>query len=350
MVKTMDLDRLYRVAELIDLGSDEPLAPFALRPDKEHLFSADGRAAIGYRVRCGLMVAGGDPVGDLLSWPDVIQEFVSQAKAQGHDIAVLGASERSRDLWVRYAGLADIPIGRDTVIDVNSFTLTGRRFRNLRQAVSRTHNAGVSTELVSSAEVSAPVRLEVERLFADAGRDHSRGFSMILGDPFAAEAPESLLALARDRDGRLVAAQRYLWAGYKDLSLDVPTRSAGAPNGVDERLVIDLIDWAATHGVARISLSFAPFPDLFSRSLHADTMIGRLGIAVARRVVHVLDPLIKVERLYRYLRKFHSFDRQRYVLLRPHRIARTAAALLLLEFLGRGHRRGRPHRSGLRTR
>jgi len=39
-----------------------------------------------------------------------------------------------------------------------------------------------------------------------------------------------------------------------------------------------------------------------------------------------------VERLYRYLRKFHAFDQQRHVMLRWRQLPRTALALLLLEF------------------
>ena len=325
-------DHLSRIGELIELGSDDPLAPFALRPDKQHTFSPDGRAAVGYRARFGLLVASGDPIGDALSWPGAVDDFVAQARAAGRGIAVLGASERSRHLWAAH-GLAAIPIGRDTVLNVNDFTLTGRRFRNLRQAVSRSRNAGVTTEIVSTDEVSHDVRREVSALLATAGRDRDRGFSMILGDPFGAEAPASILALARGRDGRLVGVQRYLWAGPKDLSLDVPTRAPGAPNGVDERLVVDLVDWAAGHAVARVSLSFAPFPDLF-RGPHAGSPPRRLALRASRRVVHVFDPLIKVERLYRYLRKFRAFDRERYVMLRPTAIVRTALALIALEFLG----------------
>jgi lysylphosphatidylglycerol synthetase-like protein (DUF2156 family) len=51
-------------------------------------------------------------------------------------------------------------------------------------------------------------------------------------------------------------------------------------------------------------------------------------------LVHLLDPLISVERLYRYLRKFHAFDQQRYVMLRWRQVVRVAIVLLLLEFSG----------------
>ena len=44
--------------------------------------------------------------------------------------------------------LRTVPIGRDVVIDVAAFDMVGRKFRNLRQAVQRTHNFGITTEMV----------------------------------------------------------------------------------------------------------------------------------------------------------------------------------------------------------
>jgi lysylphosphatidylglycerol synthetase-like protein (DUF2156 family) len=77
--------------------------------------------------------------------------------------------------------------------------------------------------------------------------------------------------------------------------------------------------------VERVSLAFAPFPDLFEAPA-----AGSAGVAVV--ALHILDPLIHLRRLYRYLRKFHAFDRRRYVVLRFRQILWVAVVLLLLEF------------------
>jgi lysylphosphatidylglycerol synthetase-like protein (DUF2156 family) len=158
-------------------------------------------------------------------------------------------------------------------------------------------------------------------------RDDSRGFAMILGRLFDGSEPDAIVAVARDRSGTVVGAHRYLWAGEQDLSLDLPIRVEQAPNGIDERVIAELVDWGAAHGVERISLAFAPFPDLFANRKHLG-VLGKIGYGLA----HLLDPLISVERLYRYLRKFHSFDQERYVMLRWRQVLRVAVAMLLLEF------------------
>ena len=99
-------------------------------------------------------------------------------------------------------------------------------------------------------------------------REDTRGFSMILGRLFDGRTPDAVLAIARDGDGNAVAVHRYLWAGPHDLSLDLPIRSTAAPNGVDERIIAEVVAWGAEHGVERVSLAFAPFPDLFVNRSH----------------------------------------------------------------------------------
>lgn len=322
------------VSELVGKAVGDPLAPFALRPEKQHVAAPGGAAVVGYAIRLGVVVASGDPVGlTAEARAAAIAEFVRRAGRR--PIAVLGAGEAYRPLWEAH-GLRAVPIGRDVVVDTGAFDLVSRRFRNLRQAVSRTRNAGVTVEIVREADVADLDRQAVRRMETLAGHDPTRGFSMILGRMLDGTTPDGVFALARTPDGTVCAAHRYLPAGPEDLSLDLPLRARHAPNGVDERLTLETVAWARDHGYKRVSLAFAPFPDLFADD--ATALRHPWVRAAARRAVHAFDPLLHVERLYRYLRKYRSFDQERAVMLRPHQVARVAAALILLEFgsYGRG--------------
>jgi lysylphosphatidylglycerol synthetase-like protein (DUF2156 family) len=315
-----------RVRHLIAVSVGDPLAPFALRPEKSYVFAPDGDAAVGYRIRLGTAVASGDPVGVVGAWPAAIEAFVLNARAQRLRVAVIGAGERARPLWAQHR-LSSVAIGRDVVVRGAEFELKGRRFRNLRQAIQRSHNAGVTVQLTHEGELALQVVDELRLLMRRSRREDTRGFSMILGRLFDGQTPDAVIAIARDVSGCAVAAHRYLWAGKHDLSLDLPIRVSTAPNGVDERLIAEVVAWGAINGVERVSLAFAPFPDLFVNRRHLRPMAK-----LAYGAVHLLDPLISVERLYRYLRKFHAFDQQRFVMLRWRQVVIVAMALLLLEF------------------
>jgi lysylphosphatidylglycerol synthetase-like protein (DUF2156 family) len=322
-----------RVFALIEQSTDDPLAPFALNSAKSYFFNRAGTAAIGYRARSGIAVVSGDPVGNPSEFAGTLDEFSDFAATAGWRVAVLGAGERVGRLWEsgssRRTPLRAVPIGRDIVIDVEGFTLQGRRFRNLRQAVQRTHNAGLTTEIVPEDALDEPTRGQLLGVVdaAHAGRQR-RGFSMILDHLLDGTHPGMLVVIARDRDGRAVGFQRYGTANHsRELSLDVPWRSGDAPNGTDERMTIDAIRYAKQIGARSVSLSFAAFPELLDEANRSTA--SRLF----RRILHLGDALISLESLNRYLGKFHAPGNRRYVLLRYRYLLPVALACLTFEFV-----------------
>lgn len=209
--------------------------------------------------------------------------------------------------------------------------MVGRRFRNLRQAVSRTNNAGLTTEVVSEAELSDQAKAELFEIAAQThGRRTERGFSMILDHALAGRYPGMLIVLARDKCGVVQGFQRYAVAGHgTEITLDVPWRRAGAPNGIDERLSVAMVDYAREHGGTRVSLAFAAFPELF------DEEDRRWLRRVLFNVIHLGDRLLALESLYRYLKKFHSLGERRYVALNFRILPIAVFVLLTLEFMPR---------------
>jgi lysylphosphatidylglycerol synthetase-like protein (DUF2156 family) len=330
---------LARVWVLINATRGDPLAPFAMQSGKCYLFSADGAAALTYRTRIGFAVVSGDPVGDETQFPQLIAEFAALCHTHGWRIVVLACSERRLQLWsdptVLGRSLRPVPIGRDVVIDVANFTMVGRRFRNVRQAVQRTHNCGITTEILAEQNLDDRQVAELTEVLraSPSGAHTDRGFCMSLDGVLEGRLPGIQLIVARDKSGRAQGFHRYATAGGgRDISLEVPWRRRGAPNGIDERLSVDMISAAKHAGAQRLSLSFAAFPEIFD-----ETRRGRMH-SIVYRSIHLLDPLIALESLYRYLRKFHSMGERRYALVSLTQLVPLIYVLLSLEFAPR--RRG----------
>lgn len=321
--------QLPRVWALVKATSGDPVAPFAMQMLKSYFFTADGTAAIAYRTRLGYAVVSGDPIGDDDRFDELVAEFVGMCHTRGWRVVVLGCSERRLGLW---PDLRPVPIGRDVVINVSAFEMVGRRFRNLRQAVQRTHNVGITTEIVAEQELSDAQLAELTDVLLSSpkGARSERGFSMILDGALTGHYPGILLILARDRAGRVQGFHRYALAGGgTDVTLDVPWRRREAPNGIDERLSVDMIQAMKDLGAQRLSLAFAAFPEIFN-----DTARGPLR-SFFYTAIHLGDALIALESLYRYLRKFHALGDRRYVLLPLSQVLPLLAVLLSLEFLPR---------------
>ena len=328
--------QLPRVWALVNATRGDPLAPFAMQALKSYYFSADGTAAIAYRTRLGYAVVSGDPIGDESRFAELIGDFAGMCHTHGWRVVVLGCSERRLGLWrdpaVVGQTLRPVPIGRDVVIDVPTFDMVGRKYRNLRQAVQRTHNSGITTEIVAEREIDNRRLAELTDVLLSSakGSRAERGFSMILDGTLTGRYPGILLIIARDRAGQVQGFHRYAVAGRgSDITLDVPWRRRGAPNGVDERLSVDMIEAMRKSGAQRLSLAFAAFPEIFN-----DKERGPLR-TFFYTAIHLGDALIALESLYRYLRKFHALGARRYVLLPMTQVLPLLVVLLSLEFVPR---------------
>jgi lysyl-tRNA synthetase class 2 len=315
-------------ARLVDADGSDTLAPFLLRGDKSYVFSPDRRAVIGYRVLFGVAAAGADPVGDPHSYPGAVAEFVALARRSGWRIAVLGAREDLLDLWTPY-GMRAIGIGDEVLLTPGEFGLSGRSMRNVRQAVRRTHNAGVTTEVLPEGALTEDDRERLRALATEAlGGVEERGFSMNMDGLLTGRHAFPVLVVARDADGTPVGFQRYLpSASARRLSLDVMRRAPGSPNGLNERMIADIMEYAAEHGVEEVSLNFAAFRELFETEDRGALEQGTY------HVIHLLDRFVKVESLYLFNRKFKPrYVGRKVVFPSWASLLPIAVALLTLEF------------------
>ena len=332
---------LPRIWALVDMTEGDPLAPFAMQPSKCYHFNADGTAAIAYRTRMGYAVVSGDPIGDETCFAELVADFATMCHGRGWRMVVLGCSQRRLELWadatVLGQSLHAVPIGRDVVIDVATFDMVGRKYRNLRQAVQRTQNVGVTTEVVSEQGLDDRMLAELTEvlLSSPSGARTQRGFSMCLDGALEGRYPGVQLIVARDNHGRVQGFHRYTTAGRgSEVSLAVPWRRRGAPNGIDERLSVDMIAWARDNGGQRLSLAFAAFPEIFN-----DKDRGKIS-SLIYVAIHLGDALIALESLYRYLRKFHVLGDRRYVMASLTQLLPLLVVLLSLEFLPRRRQLG----------
>jgi lysyl-tRNA synthetase class 2 len=299
----------------------DSLSPFASRQDKSYVFSPDGRAAIGYRVKLGTALVGGDPVGSLEETSAAMAAFLELCRQRGWRPAVLGATDQAAQLW-REHRLRGIVIGDEAVLDVESFSLESRRMRNVRQAVSRTRRAGVSVTFgPPGPELERELRPVLDHWLA--GRA-MRGFSMNLDQVFA-DRPDTLIGTARTADGEPVAFARFArCAGGQTLTLDIAPRRRDAPNGVVERLIVEAVEVARSEGVREVSLNFAALRRVFE----SDAALSRITAGIT----HIADPWIGINSLYRFCAKFNPQWRQRSLMMPSWlSIGAVGAAAILTE-------------------
>jgi lysyl-tRNA synthetase class 2 len=310
----LDVEDRDGVRELLGRwGAVDSLSWFALREDRAVIFSPSRKAAVSYRIVGGVSLAAGDPLGDPEAWPGAIAAWLWEASAHGWHPAVLGASERGAEAYHR-AGLDALELGDEAILCANDFTTEGRRMRIVRQAVSRCRRAGLTPTCTRVRDLDEATRATI-LASADAWRDGEveRGFSMALGRLADPQDGDAVVVLAHDASGELRGLLQLVPWGDDGLSLDVMRRDRSTENGIIELMVTDLMAQAPALGVARVSLNFAVFRNVFARG-------ERLGagpvLRLWRSILMQASRFWQIESLYRANAKFQPEWVPRFVCFR----------------------------------
>ncbi|MER0481750.1 phosphatidylglycerol lysyltransferase domain-containing protein [Streptomyces sp. Edi2] len=320
-------------------GARDSLGYFALRRDKGAVFSPTGKAAVCYRVISGVMLASGDPIGDVEAWPGAIERFMAEAKAHSWTPAVTGCSETGGQVWTRETGMDALELGDEAIVEVADFTLAGRAMRNVRQMVKRIERNGYETRVRRVRDLD-PAELAQIQKAADAWRDTDteRGFSMALGRIDAVADGDAVIATAHLPAGEgeepgpygdLKAMQHYVPWGDSGISLELMRRDRSADPGMNELLIVAALQAAPGLVIKQVSLNFA----VFRSSLERGEKLGAGPvIRIWRGMLVFLSRWYQIESLYKFNDKFRPRWEPRFVVFRNSRdIPRIGLAALQAE-------------------
>jgi lysyl-tRNA synthetase class 2 len=327
-----------RARQIVERHGVDTLAPFALRRDKRYFFSADGRAVLAYRVVAGVALVSGHPIGPADSTDRLVDDFVAHARRRGWRLAALGLTAGDLDAW-RTRGFRAHYTGDEAIIRVDAFSLDGRAIRKVRQSVTRLERAGYRCAILATSEIDAGLAARLGAI-ADGWRGDARetGYSMAFDGAAIDPEREDLYAIALDGDG---CPRGFLHVGRTAggaLSLSSMRRDRATPNGLNEFLIVQLLDWARARGIERVSLTFAAFAAVLGAGERADSIT-----AIERRAIRAASRRFQLDRLRTYAEKFAPEWEPRYAVYRdPLALPRiTLAAMVAEGYLGVPGRRRR---------
>ena len=113
------------------------------------------------------------------AFADLAADFLLMCRSRGWRVVVLGCRDERIASWrAGMSSLRAVPIGCDVEVDVPGFAMVGRRFRNLRQAVSRSHNRGITTQLIGEQDLGEALTTELAEVVYSSrhGARLERGF------------------------------------------------------------------------------------------------------------------------------------------------------------------------------
>lgn len=277
----------------------DTLAYFALRDDKRFWFHGDSMVA--YAVINGVALVSPDPLGPVSERHDVWDGFVAFADDHGWSVAVMGAGEDWLGIY-RAAGMHDVYVGDEAVVDVRRFDLAGGRNKGLRQAVNRVAKKGYRSEFHDPAAIAPELEAKLRALMTESRRGEvERGFSMTLGRIFDPEDRDLLLTVCFGPDDEPVAFCQYVPAPAIDgYSLDLMRRSErDHPNGLSDFVVVETIRHLHEAGRVGLGLNFATMRAVLAGE-RGDTTMGHIQQWALKR----MGDSMQIESLWRFNAKF----------------------------------------------
>ena len=280
------------------------LAYFALRHDKAHFFHGD--SVVAYAIQGGVCLVSPDPVGPRAERAEVWAAFRRFADDHGWPVAVLGAAEDWLPVY-RAAGMHDLYVGDEAVVDCTRFSLAGGNAKSLRQAVNRVARNGYRVEFHDPSRLDPGLQRALRGVMTRSRRgDVERGFSMTLGRVFLPEDRDLLLAVCFGPDGAPVAFCQYVPApGIDGYSLDLMRRDVERadgtphPNGLLDFVVVETIRHLAAEGRRGLGLNFATM-----RAVVA----GEAGAGAVQRaerwLLRRMSDSMQIESLWRFNAKY----------------------------------------------
>jgi lysyl-tRNA synthetase class 2 len=309
--------------------SDDSLAYFALRDDKDLIWARNRKAAIAYSVINGTMIASGDPLGDPECWPMAIEEFIQEASRHAWIPAVYGCTEKAGEIWRRETECDALEIGDEAIVLVEDFKIDTPQLKSVRQMANKARKEGYVTETQKISELDSDMRFSLNKLAQEWRRGgDERGFSMALGRFCDLQDGDAIVTTA-SCNGELKALLQFVPWGKDGLSLDLMRRSKDAISGVNELLIAETIEYSRRNGISRLSLNFATFRSIFEKG-------ERLGAGPITRLNHriliILSRFVQMESLYRFNAKFQPIWEPRYIIFPSiGHLGRVAIAILRIE-------------------
>ena len=235
---------------------------FKIAPDKLFYFSKERKGFVAYRIEKGFAIVLEMPVCAEEDTNTMLNEFAAYCKKAGVKTAYYRVDEK--DL-VRFAVSKKkrLLIGQEAITNLTEFELTGKDKKSLRNGLNSLQKKGFATAVYKpphSPELVASLKeLSDEWLLA---YDRSEmAFAQGIFDE--EELQEQTLIITKNAEGEPVAFLNII-PDYapNECTYDLIRKTADAPGGCMDALIIELINWGKQQQKQYLNLGLAPMSGL----------------------------------------------------------------------------------------
>lgn len=309
VLKDEPTDEERSTAQKLVLAHSENSTDYlTLMDDKQYFFSPTKLSYIAYKIRRGVAVVLGGPIGVDIEKQSLVETFSASMSLRGLTPVFYNSTEQQKK-FTELIGMKSLKIGEEAIISTMTFSLDGAHMKDVRNAVSRMEREGISYEWHPLDQVPWHIIIQVDQL-------HGQWLSKKKAPPltfsvdFYPFPPEqhAWLLVVRSREGKLFGVLSFFpYQKNTGLVLESMLRAQHAPNGMVEAAIVDSIRFAKEHEISNLSLGVAPLANVNAQE--STGLINKSTQFVFRNI----NQIYRYQPLFEFKQKFSPTWQPKYL-------------------------------------
>ncbi len=246
---------------------------FKIYRDKLFFFSDFHDAFVSYRIANGFAIVLEEPVCAEEHKVEVLAEFYRQCSKMGLRIAFYRVDENSI-LWFNQLRKQKLIIGQEAILDAANFKLEGKDKKSLRNGLNSLQKKGY-TATIYTAPLASDLIAELKEIsdeWLHAFDKEEQIFSQGMFD--AKEIMQQDVITIADAEGKIAAFLNIIPDYSPDeCTYDLIRKTAEAPGGCMDALIIKMIEYAREHHCRYINLGLVPMTGITDPQSPAEQLI-----------------------------------------------------------------------------
>lgn len=311
-----------RATSIVEAYGRSSLARFTLFDDKSYYWSLGG-SLVAYVAKGRFAVTLGDPIGPAEDAAAAISGFKEHCARNSWLPVFYQTLPDYLDLY-RAAGLQVLCIGHEAIVDLSTFTLSGKASKSLRAAVNRITKQGHRAELLEppfSDDLIAALR-SVSDEWLEEMHGAEKRFSLGWFDPeYLSSGP---IMVVYEPSGRISAFTNIL-PEYQlnESTIDLMRHRREMASGTMDFLFVSLFEWAKNQGHATFNLGLS---SLAGVGEHADDPLVERAL---HYIYEHINQFYNFKGLHEFKDKYHPYWSPRY-LIYPNTASLPGALIALV--------------------
>jgi phosphatidylglycerol lysyltransferase len=214
-----------------------------------------------YQIYANKIVILGNPVGNKEKIFDSIQELYDLGDKYGYT-PVFCSIDKTLIPYLHETGYEFMKLGEEAAVNLNDFTLQGRKMKSVRNALSRVEKEEYTFEIVKP-PFNDQFIIDIKDISDEwLGGRKEKGFSIGFFDiDYLSRQP---IAVVKNSEGEIKGFTNIMpmYDNNKTLSIDLMRFSHSACNGIMDFMFVNLFEWGRENGYSRFNMGLAPLSNV----------------------------------------------------------------------------------------